>query len=147
MESVEELRILVEKHTVRFETWPHYDIASGKRVMDGFDLELHGTHDHGHSRMTPGCDLCWSTHRDLRKIAEAVLPKEERPSDYEIPPFDDSLHADARGEMEVVLTIRIKHRHDYFAPVDDCEERCLHEMKSELAKLGVAGGGRSRGAR
>jgi hypothetical protein len=47
--------------------------------------------------------------------------------------------------MEVVLTIQIKHRHDYFAPVDDCEQRCLHEMKSELAKLGVAGGRGSSG--
>ena len=65
---------------------------------------------------------CWSTHRDLRTTAEAVLPKVGRPSDYEIPPFDDSLQAGPSGEMEVVPTIRIKHRHNYFAPVEDCED-------------------------
>lgn len=108
--------------------------------MDGFDPELHGTHDHGQTRNTPGCECCWTTYGNLRKIADAVVPTEERPSEYEIAPFDNSLHSTGRRESEVVLTIQIKHRHEYFAPVDDCQQRCLHEMVDKLLALGIRDG-------
>lgn len=147
MDSIQELRNLVAEHGIRYEMWPHYDIdgrpGTGKRVMDGFDLELHGTHDHGHTRMTPGCELCWKTYGHLQKIAETILPKEERPSRYDIPPFDNSLSARAGGEMEVVLTVCIRHRTQYFAEVDPCEERCLQEMIAKLSELGVSRGARA----
>lgn len=140
MES-ESLRNLVDEHTVRYEIWPHHDIASeGVRVMNGFDLELHGTHNHGHTRLTAGCESCSRTYRDLRLIAETVLPTEERPSEYDILPFDQALHVEPGRESEVVLTIQIKHRHEYFSPVDACEERCLREMTDKLRELDVRGG-------
>ena len=74
----------------------------------------------------------------------AKEPKEERPSQYEIPPFDGALHASPKGPFEVVLPIRIEHRHNFFDQVDSCEERCLKEMETRLAELGAHGG---RGAR
>jgi hypothetical protein len=143
MESSEELRNLIAKHTVRYEIWRHVDIYDDKRVTDGFDLELHGTHDHGHTQLSPGCELCRGTYGDLRKIAETILPKEERLSIYEIPSFDSSLHTRAGGRLEVVLTICIRHRSEYFADVDQCEERCLQEMTGKLKALGVADSRRS----
>ena len=90
--------------------------------------------------MSPGCDICQRTFRDLQMIAESILPKEERPSIYEIPPFDNSLHAKAGGELEVILTICIRHRTQHFGPVDSCEEKCLHEMIANLTGLGVVRG-------
>jgi hypothetical protein len=45
-DSIRRLKAIVEKHTVRYEAWS-YEMNDGKRVMVGFDLELHGTHDHG----------------------------------------------------------------------------------------------------
>lgn len=135
---VEDLRQIVEKHTVRQEVWPHYEMNDGKRVMVGFDLELHGTHDHGTTRFSPGCHLCRETYQDLYRIAESILPKEQRPSEYEIPPFDASLYGTPKGPFEVVLPIRIEHRHNFFGPVDSCEERCLKEMQEKLDALGVA---------
>ena len=44
-ETVKELKQIVEKHTVRYEVWPHYEIVKGDRVIVGFDLELYGTHE------------------------------------------------------------------------------------------------------
>jgi len=41
--------------------------------------------------------------------------------------------------------VRILHRHDYFAPIDKCEERCLSDMKQKLRRLGVREGGRRSG--
>jgi len=107
--------------------------------MVGFDLELYGTHDHGHSQLTPGCEICRQTYEDLKKVAEEILPKEERPSSYEVQPFDHGLHSEGLGPSEVVLVVRIQHRDDYFSPVDACEERCLAEMESGLKQLGISG--------
>lgn len=142
--AVAELKQLIERHTVRYEVWPHYEIADGKHVIVGFDLELYGTHDHGETQLSPGCRLCSETFAGLRRVAEWILPKEQRPSQYEILPFDQSLHASAGGRFEVSLPIRIEHRHRFFDPVDACEERCLKEMQQKLAELGVPCG---RGAK
>jgi len=140
MSAIEqELKSIVEKHTVRYETWPHWEMHDARRVMVGFDLELHGTHDHGHSQLTPGCEICRQTYEDLKKVAEEILPKEERPSSYEVQPFDHGLHSEGRGPSEVVLVISIQHRRDYFSPVDACEERCLAEMETSLKQLGIPG--------
>ncbi len=139
-DSIEKLKAIVEKHTVRYEVWPHYDIHDGVRVTVGFDLELHGTHDHGYTRQSPGCSLCKETFEDLRQIAEWILPREERPSRYDVSIFDQSLHSSGNGPVEVVLPIRIAHKNDYFGPVDDCEQRCLKDMEQKLAELDVHGG-------
>jgi hypothetical protein len=45
-----------------------------------------------------------------------------------------------KSRNEVVVTIHIMHRHDFNRPVDDCEDRCLKEMRGSLAQLGVKEG-------
>jgi hypothetical protein len=137
---IKALKEIIRKHTVRYEVWPHFEISGGKRLMVGFDIELYGTHDHGATRLSPGCDLCTKTRDDLQRLAEYILPKDQRPSQYEIPPFDQSLHASQGGPFEVVALIRIEHTHGFFDPIDACEERCLNEMLEKLAELGVPGG-------
>jgi hypothetical protein len=109
------------------------------RIKNGFDLELYGTHDHGHSSLTPGCERCVATYGDLRQIAEWILPKEERPSVSEIESFDHSLHGErsAKPRFEVELKIAIRHRHGWDRPVDECEKRCLGEMEAKLREIGV----------
>lgn len=139
-DEIAQLKAIIEKHTVRYEVWPHYEMNDGKQVMVGFDLELHGTHDHGSTSISPGCRLCTETYADLRKLAESILPKESRPSWYEISPFDQTLRCSGNGPFEVVLPIRIEHRCGFFGPVDTCEQRCLDEMKGRLAELGVTTG-------
>jgi hypothetical protein len=139
-DTISRLKAIIEKHAVRYQVWPHYEMHDGQQVMVGFDLELHGTHDHGNTRLSPGCRLCTETFADLRQIAEWIVPKEERPSRYDLPPFDQALHGSRKGPLEVILPIRIEHRHDFFSPVDDCEQRCLAEMEQSLAGLGISGG-------
>ena len=141
-ETVKELKQIIEKQTVRYEVWPHYEIVKGDRVIVGFDLELYGTHEQGKTSLSPGCGLCEETYAGLRHLAESILPSEQRPSTYEIPPFDASLHESAGGVFEVVAAIRIEHRHGFFDPVDACEERCLKEMCQKLTDLGVSAGHR-----
>ena len=140
--TVERLRSLVEKHSVHFEARPEEQLVDGKIVKIGFDLELYGTHDHGETRLTPGCEHCAQTFTDLREIAEWIMPGDERPSRYEIERFDGALHLSPTRKLlgEVVLTMKIVHRQGFFQPIDECEQRCLAEMKKKLAELGARQG-------
>lgn len=141
--EAEQLREIVALHDIRYEVRPHEDVVrledQAERVKNGFDLELHGTHDHGHTSLTPGCEHCAGTYTDLRRIAEWILPKEERPSIYDIEAFDHSLHSarSPKPRFEVELRIRIHHRHGWDQPIDECEKKCLGEMEAKLREIGV----------
>jgi hypothetical protein len=137
-----DLKQLVEKHTVCYEVFPDYLLVDGEPRKIGFELELFGTHDHGNSRMTPGCKVCVDTFADMRRIAEWILPREPRDSTYEILPFEPTLHETPKRRMrpEVALSILIEHRHKFNEPIDDCETRCLREMEKKLRELGVRRG-------
>lgn len=135
----EELKAIAQKHTVRYEVWPHWEIHEDARIMVGFNLELLGTYDHGHSPLAPGSEGSDQTYEDLKRIALEILPKEVRPSYYEIEPFDHALHTEGRGPNEIVLVIRIQHRSEFFSPIDACENRCLAEMEGNLKALGISG--------
>lgn len=138
----EELKELVEKHTVCYEVFPDRLMVKGEPRTAGYELQLFGSHEHGTSRMTPGCEICVHTFRDLLRIAESILPREARDSKYEIREFDAALHmAPGRGlRPEVALSIMIEHKHDPEAPIDNCETQCLHEMEQRLRDLGVRRG-------
>ncbi len=82
---------------------------------------------------------CQDVFGALRVIAGWILPKEERPSMYEIGTFDSSIKYDPlrRNRPDITPAVRITHRAG-FAPVDPCEERCLKEMQQKLADIGAA---------
>lgn len=141
-ETARELKELAQAHHVRYEVWPESLMVKGRMVKVGYDLELSGVHDHPEDRITPGCPHCQHTYLILRQIAEWILPTEARPSRYEIEPFDHALHVSPkrRFQPEVVLSVKILHRHGFDQPVDPCEERCLKEMREALASIGVTHG-------
>lgn len=138
---------IVEKHQVCYEVWPERSVAEGQKIMIGFELQLCGTNSHvaakGEDQPVPGCEYCLSTYEDLKQIAEWILPREKRPSRYEIAGFDRSLHVaphSRQSRSEVVLTIHIMHRTDFNREVDDCESHCLKEMKGRLQQLRIQEG-------
>jgi hypothetical protein len=141
-ETIERLRELTHEHQVCYEVWPEYLIAQGRRVQVGFQLELCGIRQCEGEPLTPGCQYCYETFEDLRKIAEWILPQERRPSRYEIGIFDGSIHSASKRRFrpEVVLNMKILHREAFDQPVDECEELCLKEMRQKLAELGVPEG-------
>ena len=141
--TLESLREIANKHQVCYEVWPERSVAQGVKIQIGFELQLCGTNSHvaaGEHQPVPGCEYCHSTYEDLRQIAEWILPRDERPSRYEIGAFDRALHVAPHGRhsrSEVVLTIHIMHRADFNREVDDCENRCLKEMRGRLNQLGI----------
>jgi hypothetical protein len=140
---IEQLRAIARKHQVCYEVWPERSVAEGRRIQIGFELQLCGTNEHLTTKAqqpVPGCAICQGTYEDLKRIAGWILPREERPSRYEIGGFDRSLHVaphSRHSRSEVVLTIHIMHRADFNREVDDCEQRCLMEMQGRLKELGI----------
>ncbi|HLE63766.1 MAG TPA: hypothetical protein VI750_11520 [Pyrinomonadaceae bacterium] len=145
--SMECLREIARKHQVCYEVWPERSVAQGRKIQIGFELQLCGTNSHiaakGGQQPVPGCEYCHSTYEDLRQIAEWILPREERPSRYDIGGFDRALHVaphSRQSRSEVVVSIHIMHRADFNRDVDDCEHRCLKEMRDRLNQLGICEG-------
>lgn len=141
---LEPLRQIAERHQVCYEVCPEWSMSEGRKISIGFELDLCGINEHAtenaESHPVPGCPHCSRTYEELREIAEWILPREERPSRYEIQPFDRALHlapAKRHRRREVVVTIVIMHRSDFNRPVDDCENLCLKEMRQRLAQLGI----------
>ena len=133
-----DLKKMVQRHRVCWEVFPEYVYVDRKRVQTGFRLELIGTHEASVGHPEPGCVNCQDVFEALRAVAVWILPKEERPSTYEIGIFDHSIKYDRfrRNRPDITLAIRLMHRAG-FAPVDPCEERCLKEMQQKLLELGA----------
>lgn len=139
------LNVLVEKHAIQYQSWPAYEIVDGERVHVGYDLELCGVHASDHdgtsTELRPGCGRCLAVWRDLRAVADAVIPPETTGSDYRIRRFDSSWHFDGRmlsgGPIRVQLIVEIRNRAGGLAPEIDCERRCLERMTEDLRRLAV----------
>ena len=134
----EALAALVRKHKVVYEIYPQKSYVTGHEVNIGYDVELLGMHAGGTHGVWPGCPRCTEVWEDLRRIGEAVIPEDiHRVSRYEIMPFDFSIHFGRGRREEVRLALAIRHKRDYQAPIDPCEERCLHDIVADLKSLGA----------
>lgn len=148
-DEVPRLRSLVEKHRVCWEIWPEaHRPKGGGRVIVAYDVELYGTHDHPADPPSPGCAECRIVHDALVRIARWALPKDHRPTKYDLDAFDSALHYSPRrrSRADVSLTIRLHHRHDFQSPVDECQRRCVKDIEAALAVLGVQRGDWSESA-
>lgn len=135
------LAALVDTHHVVFEVYAQKTYSSGRDVNFGYDVELLAIHVGGTHGIMPGCHRCLEVWSDLRRIAEAVIPEDlTRISRYEIAAFDHALHYYGGNEREpakVRLSLEVRHKRDWDAPIDPCEERCLHDILTDLKALGV----------
>jgi hypothetical protein len=129
----------VKRYKVCWEVWPESLMVGGKQQQVGFELELSGTPEPGIDHVGPGGPACRHVYAALHAIADWILPKDERPSMYEIGPYEQALRYSAiRGNRpDVTLSVKIVHRRGFDQPVDQCETRCLKEMKEHLSELGA----------
>lgn len=142
------MKDLVQRFRVCWDTLPEYSIVRHEKRQIGFALDLYGTHEAGVEHPQPGCSHCQRVYDGLRQLAAWALPKERRPSSYEISSFDHSIgYSPAHGNRpEVIVTIRILHGGGGLDdPVDPCEIRCLREIEGRLTELGVCRGRWSAG--
>jgi hypothetical protein len=139
--TLECLSEIARRHQVCYEVCPEWSTKDGKKIQIGFELELCGISGNDTClHPVPGCAHCVRAYNEIREIGEWILPREERPSRYEIQAFDRSLHvapSKRQHRNEVIVRIVIMHRSDFNRPVDDCENRCLREMRDRLSELGI----------
>jgi hypothetical protein len=137
----EALRQIVLRHRVCYEVWPEWSANGGRAIRIGFALSLCGVHDHSAANQAvPGCPDCWQTYGKLRVVAEWITPEQERACRFEIAAFDRAWHVapnTRQARNETVVTIRIFHRRNVHAPIDDCQQQCLKQMRQNLAELGI----------
>jgi hypothetical protein len=131
--------MVVQDHWMCWEVLPEKTPVKDEAPLKvGFDLMLYGTHQEG-EHPPPVCERCQQIYRDLRNIANWIIPKEERHSRYEISIYESAIRYNRiRGNRpDVRLTIKIFHRSEYERPVDECDVLCLNEMKRKLSFLGA----------
>ncbi len=149
-QNLQRLRALVSQHQVVYEVHSANSMATGRRLVVGFDIELyakHGVHDAKQHPPSPGCELCEEVWEHLHEIAAAVLPPNDRQSLYQIEELRPALGYDPkrqqgrdRGRPDVELVLTIRHRGEYNAEVDPCEQRCVDEIVASLKSLGLREG-------
>ncbi len=137
--SVKELKELVQRFRVCWKVWPEFTYVDGEKRQIGYELELAGTHEPWVKDPEPGCKHCQRVFMGLQEIAAWILPREERPSVYEIGPYHQSLTYWSlhRNRPDVMLKVKILHRQGWDRPIDECEDRCLKEMEQRLRELGA----------
>ena len=87
----EALRELVERFRVCWEALPNYYYVEKEKRQIGFILELAGTHEAGVEHPLPGCPHCHHVRLALQAIANWIIPKEKRDSDYDIAPKESAI--------------------------------------------------------
>ena len=118
---------------------PDYYYVKKEKRQIGFTLELTGTHEQGVEHPLPGCEHCRKVWHALKAVAAWIIPSEKRDSDYDIVPYDQSIHYDAGRKFrpDVSLRIWIRHRSGFDRELDECEVRCLRDMTQRLAAIGA----------
>lgn len=135
----EPLQELVQRFQICFEVLPDHYYVNKKIRQIGFTLDLTGTHEPEIEHPLPGCEHCRKVWRALKAVADWIIPRERRDSDYDIVPYDQSIHYDRARKFrpDVSLRIWIRHRSGFDREVDACEVRCLNEMTQRLKELGA----------
>ena len=139
--TLEAAQEIGRRHCVCYEVWPEWSASRGPATRIGFSISLCGIHESGDGQHdVPGCPHCWRTYTSLRRVAEWILPAEERMCRFELGVFDRAWHVAPnvrQGRNETVVEIKIFHRRNVHAPIDDCQQQCLDEMRATLAGLGI----------
>lgn len=133
-----EIREIVRRRKAYWHVWPEYrGKRKGRRILVGFQLGIFSTHDHSKNPRAGSCEKCTRIYQDLKRIALASVPGGERIHDYAISFFDPSLSRSfLNGRREVLLAVKLYHRHKPEHPPTDCEIKCLAEIKQKLDSFG-----------
>ena len=124
---------MAEHRQACYEVWPDWALVGGGRVQIGFELDLCANVER------PGEGPCVEIYEELKQVAMAVLPQDVGETEFDVLPFDNSLHENARRSFrpEIVLAFRILHKHGFDKPADDYQKRCLRQIENALKQLGL----------
>lgn len=137
------IRELVRRHQVYWEVRPEEDLDAADEVVKvGFQLGLRGTFEHPEDPPLAGAPECVDVYRDLRAIAESLLPAAEGEIGFELGGSPDALdYTPSSGRQEVEVMIKIQRRDEAGDDsIDAAEQDSLEKLKRRLKELGVPQG-------
>jgi len=122
---------LIQHHEICYEVWPEWAIVDGRRVQVGFEVDICAAARHDYPEA--------GQFENLKELASSVLPTDQAAPDFEILPFDNSIHESPRRGFrpEIVLGVHIVQKRGVDQEVDEREQQFLHEVERRLHKLGV----------
>lgn len=131
------VRDAVVGRQVRYEVRPEYDFRRDHSlVCTGFEVLLVGSHGSDH-HWGPPCRECRAILEDLKEVALATVPPDDRENVYEVIPDDRAVRfSRARGfRAEVGLRLRVLSRR---VPIPGMEDMPAYRaVMSTLEALGV----------
>jgi len=133
------VRNRIQQHRVCWECAPLIEMRERSRVPIGFEMHLFGRHSAQATLTQKGFSDAQALYQKLKEIALFALPKDVRPSRYEIDEFRATIYfrPESGSVPEIQLTVRVLHREGYFDSIDDCETRCANEIQARLRALGA----------
>lgn len=141
-DTIGQLRHIVRQYRVCYEVWPEWLMVGQTKRQVGYEIELCGMQESRAERNGPGHG--YQTYTQLKRIAQWLIAGNTTAARCQMLPYDQALHRSPRRRFrpDVILTIKILHRHDhrFDAPVDQCQELCLKQLREKLAALGIAEG-------
>jgi hypothetical protein len=133
----EELRDRVRCHKIHWHAGPEYHICGSERQQVGFRLVLLGSNDTPSTRPISGCPESWKVYMSLHELACWVLPAPAEGEDDLQVGIDEASLVDQGDRRDIMMTIKIAHRHGSDLPVDEQEAQCLAAMEKRLLELGA----------
>jgi len=136
------IRELIRRHKVYWEVRPEEDLDDADEIVKvGFQLGLRGTFEGAADSPLAGGPECVEVYRDLRTIAESLLPAAEDDVRFDLGGSASALdYTPSSGRQDVEVTIRIQRPDEPDHGIDDAERQSLELLKQRLKELGVPEG-------
>ncbi len=134
-----EIQDWARQNKAAWEVAPLVEMHRGERTQVGFELSLY-------ARLPPevqasgeeeaAVEALWDR---LREIAESLLSIAGDGARIDVDPFEAAgrLRPETNFAPEVLLTARLLHASDYFAPVADVDRERMKPLEARLTALGL----------
>lgn len=134
-----EIQDWARQNKAAWEVTPLVEMHRGERTQVGFELSLYARlppETQASSAEETALEGLWDR---LREIAESLLPIAGDGARIEVDPFEAAgrLRPETNFAQEVLLTARLFHASDYFAPVADADRDRMKPLEARLTALGL----------
>ena len=139
-ETDQELRDIVKKRKICYDSEPYYRTTKGQLIQIGFQLNIYGTFPEGHMNATPDDPEFSNVLSDVRRVAEALSNTCDPLHMCEATVIDSNTVTYAHERKmrpDVTVHVPIFDQQNYGHPVDDKIQNTLKMAGSLLEGAGV----------
>jgi len=139
-ETDQELRYIVKKRKICYDSEPYYRTTKGQLIQIGFQLNIYGTFPEGHMNATPDDPEFSNVLSDVRRVAEALSNTCDPLHMCEATVIDSNTVTYAHERKmrpDVTVHVPIFDQQNYGHPVDDKIQNTLEMAGSLLEGAGV----------